>query len=334
MIRRNRLGNRAGAIATTIAATIATAISGLALSAIARAETPTLESLGHEKAVGAFTRNVFPLLKDKCTKCHDGHGDGHGSDSVDAPKLVMPEDPSLTYSTIRRYIANWADLAHSKLVIRGTSKDMADGALASEQFVNALQKWWDEGESTAFFEGKKVLSSRKLPTSGEISLNWDLAEVDPQMKGARFEIDVQKKAGAYLLRNPKIEAETPVEVHGIHIVMNGAWNTAANGYVNINAVVSENRKILSHDEVPLLEMKPGADELTFAFEKIASSSKTLTDQKQRQRDTNPPRQAQTEREGPRPFCGIICWKIRALHPDLRSRRVRHGESIECRGSRQ
>lgn len=236
----------------------------------AGAETPTLESLGHEKghekAMGAFTRNVFPVLKEKCVKCHDGA-------DADAPRLVMPQDPVLTYSTIRRYVANWADLSHSKLVTRGTSKDMAGGSLAPEQFVNVLQRWWDEGESAAFFEGKKVLSSRKLPASGEISLNWDLGEIDPQMTGARFEIEVKKTNGAYLLRNPKIEAETPVEVQGIHLVMNGAWNSAANGYVNMNAVASENQNMLSHAEVLMLEVKPGADELAFAFEKMELSNK-------------------------------------------------------------
>ncbi len=254
-----------------------------------------------EKGFEAFKKNVHPLLLQHCASCHSPLGPGPAHSVADA---------RASYVAIKRdYMPNFADLRSSKLVVEGLRSDMAGDTLTPEKWLEALQNWWDEGENTiassdvavSFLADKKKVTPQKIPALPQdgsfTTMRWELEEVDSGLKGVRFEVEIQRFAqgdggslGAYRLRNPRLAldpgtdflagTEPVIEVEGVHLVLNGVWNSMASSYGSIRTTVSPSgpgdlsRRVLSRSHQIVLARKDvpsgeRVDEIGFAFTRIA-----------------------------------------------------------------
>ena len=239
--------------------------------------------LQDSKGLEAFRRNVYqPILQNQCMKCHGNNGPGPNHSS---------EDIGTSYQMVLRY-TNFMDIKNSKFVVKG-SNDHGNGygghvTINQDDLIQALQKWWDQGENTAFLEGKIVLPAQTisdLPQDGNYkTLSWNLGDLDSNLKGAKFEIDIQrfissgeKTGGAYKLKEPRISTNNnSVDIKSLNVILNGIWDSSANNYASLNYVVSTRPSevaTLSPYKQIVLEIKgEGKDQISFAFKTLKAAA--------------------------------------------------------------
>lgn len=249
---------------------VAVIVGGLSLLNAQTPQSP-LTGEGRNNGFESFRRNVFPLLVKKCAMCHSSNTD------ESAPTFIYPYDPEMTYRLVRRYIAYFGDLKSSKLVKAGTSPEMAGTSLTEAEFVSALQKWWDDGEKSSFFEGKKVLHSQNIPTllnDKFATMRWDLGDLDGRLRGVIFEVELENFANSYELKNPKLlSPNMAIEVQGIYILINGIPDLSANTYSGLKTVAPESGILSDHHQIVLWIKGPQDDQIAFAFERIEPSTR-------------------------------------------------------------
>ncbi len=231
------------------------------------------------KGIEAFRRNVYePILQKQCLKCHGNNGPGPNHSS---------EDLGTSYQMVLRY-TNFMDIKNSKFVTKGTNDHGnsygGQTTITQEELTQALQRWWDQGENTAFLEGKVVLPAQiisNLPQDGNYkTLSWDLGAVDANLTGVEFQIDIQsfitrgeKTGGAYKLKNPRFSTNNRIiEVKSLNVIMNGIWDSTANNYDSVNYVVStkpnEVATLSSYKQIVHEVKGEGKDQISFAFKTL------------------------------------------------------------------
>ena len=258
-------------------------VTSLALTALfGQAGFAQMEQSG--RGFEAFKRNVYPLIHGtkqnrQCAECHDNGGKGPNHSS---------SDPWISYQKVLSY-TNFGNLSASKFIVKGTNGHPAsyggNVTVTQEQLVAAFQKWWNEGENTSFLEGKKVLPGQRMPRlpddGGFVEMTWDLSEVDASLQGIRFAADIQRfmksgngHMGAYRLRNPRfhIIGNQNVQVSGIHVVMNGAYDPLANNYSEIQMVAGSEQSLSKSYQIVTEKQGGGRDQIAFAFEKIQATN--------------------------------------------------------------
>jgi formylglycine-generating enzyme required for sulfatase activity len=245
-------------------------------------------SLGHvalaqtvdNKGFEAFKANVYePILRKQCIECHS---------SDDGKKPLGPnhssKDSWASYQMFLRY-TNFADIKGSKFVRQVSNGHIEEnGGLVSvtpEEVTQAISQWWNQGENLNSTQGKKVLPSQRIPRlSGDgnyQTMVWNLGDVDPELRGVQFAVDIQKfidksehASGAYRLKNPRLSTNgIPVQLKSLNILMNGILNSAANNYARLDFTVRTNpqeQAVLSpYKQIMIESMGEGQDELGFAL---------------------------------------------------------------------
>ena len=260
--------------------------------AFAADESATIPAGQLNKGLEAFQKNVYPLLRNQCIECHSrGPGPSHSSDNVFE-----------AYQITKGFVPSFQNLHYSKLVTKGTNgHGNAYGAkkkvtLTEDELVLALQKWWDEGENTAFFDGKLVLPSQNIPSipqNGFATMTWDLKDLrigntgsssNANLEQIKFQVDVERfmdaesnHGGAYRLKNPRLLTNGQnVKIIGLYITMNGQFDGLATDYSTIRGVVRSEQKepgiLSSNMQIVLDGQGLGKDQLGFAFGKIELST--------------------------------------------------------------
>jgi formylglycine-generating enzyme len=269
------------------------------------AQLPAGSTAGFE----SFKKNVYPILRNQCVECHaHGPGPSHSSD-----------DPVEAYRITRSYVSSFQNLHYVKLVTKGTNgHGNAYGAkktvtLKEDELVAALQKWWDQGENTVFFDGKKILMPQSIPAipnGGSVTMTWNLSDMregltlspsSADLQNTKFQIDIERfmeaasgHDGAYRIKNPRfvLADAKNIKVAGVYITMNGQFDGAATDYSSLHGIVSaDSGGVLSSQEQIVLDgMGPGKDKIGFAFSKIALTTEKPTLFANNQRPQLPPAQ--------------------------------------------
>ncbi len=208
------------------------------------------------QGLAAFENTLYKtVLRPQCAECHDGTGSGPASGPPHSSA-----DPVASYNLIASsgYVDFTQPLDQSTFVFKVQQKhwvkyDKNATGVTVDQMTQALQAWWDQGESscpdyaTTQTAGAVIPSSLPLaPSENYVSMSWKLDSLGPMFTGSQFQVDIQQltaptktTAGAYRVRKPRIATpQTGFAVTGIQFFINGKVPTNAVGWENLQSKIA------------------------------------------------------------------------------------------------
>lgn len=243
----------------------------------------------------AYSKTVYPLVRERCTKCHND-GSGEIADGPDFASANM----TTSYLHVKNLV-NFANMPKSKLVETGGNLHCllqygypcnTDG----QELLQNIQRWWEQGEKECPSAGNYFTLGTKLPENmptqdqGFTTLRWPLKHIGGPLVGGVFEVEIQKfgesptdQRPAYRFRRPRLAlpAGGKVLVKDIKVLINGQYDQLANSYTKIENVV-EGRKFdmndrilpfpnLSNRNLILLGNNKATDQISVSFGDLSES---------------------------------------------------------------
>ncbi len=200
----------------------------------------------------AYEATVFPLVRNKCIACHDSPALG----PEQGPEHSVA-DVAVSYRRMLSYL-NISNLASSRLVTKGGNNHCSsygvECGVTKADITPVVQAWWDQGQKNcvdvAKFASGSVIVPEKLPTrkEGFTTVSLSLAGLGPEYGSSILQVDIQKFSAketegvdAYRLHSPRViilGTLPAVRFKGIRFLLNGKWDSRANGYTSVEKTVN------------------------------------------------------------------------------------------------
>lgn len=166
-----------------------------------------------EEGLTAFKTTLYPLLRERCIKCHGQGGEAiqHSSPDVteaylNSKELVDFNDPMKSIFYRRVKSQHW--LKH----------DPTQQGMTESEILDGINRWWEAGEKNVVnsyqLQSLEVALPANLPQMKEgkwVTLSWNL-ELGGAYKGCSIQVDIQKASeatpdymGSYRVRNPAVK---------------------------------------------------------------------------------------------------------------------------------
>ncbi len=229
----------------------------------------------------AYEKHLYPVLKESCTKCHNG--------SRKVPPFVT-DDISKSYLHVLRYM-EFSKIEDSLLAVQAINGHCGIEKCENNfEVLEAAKLWWENGEKQCVRKGKffstQVMVPQNLPTLAEgwTTLQFPLSDLGPDFKNSTLSLEVQdfiptssETRGAWRFRAPRVhQSKGRVHVSDMKVLLNSNWDMSENAFIHIDqsfhsqkvSADSIQTPLLSNQTMILVKDSNPNPKLQISFEKI------------------------------------------------------------------